>query len=191
MPPGFLPSDAESLTGVLGRHGMGLVGGFVPLVLHDREQRAVALDRARATAELFAAAGATRFVTAAAQDDAWSRPVPLCHRVQHRSRSGEKLLPVQSADWDLALCGYLGEQVQKAGLSDAARSVHVADRQPSAVQEGTEVLDGAVAADQDAAAAARQDVADSTDVSAADRPRALCRGHDVMLVGVPAHAANT
>jgi inosose dehydratase len=75
--PGFLPHEPEALAGVLGDHRMTLVGGFVPLVLHDREQRADALRRARETAELFAACGAGRFVTAVVQDYGWSRPTPL------------------------------------------------------------------------------------------------------------------
>ncbi len=75
--PGFLPGDAEALRAALASHRMSLVGGFVPLVLHDRDQREDALRRARETAELFAACGATRFVTAVVQDYDWSRPVPL------------------------------------------------------------------------------------------------------------------
>ena len=75
--PGFLPEEAGPLRDELALHAMSLVGGFVPLVLQDREQRADALRRARATAELFQACGATRFVTAVVQDYGWSRPVPL------------------------------------------------------------------------------------------------------------------
>ena len=75
--PGFLPDDAGELAVQLAEHQMALVGGFVPLVLHDPAQRADALRRAGETAELFRACGATRFVTAVVQDYAWSCPVPL------------------------------------------------------------------------------------------------------------------
>lgn len=75
--PGFLPEDAAGVSRDLAAQGMSLVGGFVPLVLQDRAQRADALRRATETAALFQACGATRFVTAAVQDYAWSRPVPL------------------------------------------------------------------------------------------------------------------
>lgn len=75
--PGFLPDEPGALRATLADHGVSLVGGFVPLVLQDPEQRADALRRARETAELFAGQGATRFVTAAVQDYGWSRPVPL------------------------------------------------------------------------------------------------------------------
>ncbi|MFT4008631.1 MAG: TIM barrel protein [Nocardioidaceae bacterium] len=75
--PGFLPGNAAALRSVLAEQGMSLVGGFVPLVLHDRALRADALRRAADTAELFQACGATRFVTAVVQDYGWSRPTPL------------------------------------------------------------------------------------------------------------------
>ncbi len=75
--PGFLPDTADELRTVLDEHCMSLVGGFVPLVLHDRERWGDALERARATADLFLACGATRFVTAVVLDYDWPRPLPL------------------------------------------------------------------------------------------------------------------
>ncbi len=72
--PGFLPYEPMALAEALGAYGMSLVGGFVPLVLHDESQRADALARAEVTARLFQACGATRFVTAVVQDYDWSRP---------------------------------------------------------------------------------------------------------------------
>lgn len=75
--PGFLPDEPEAINEVLGRHGMTLVGGFVPLVLQDPTQRAEALAQAERTAAVFEACGGTVFVTAAVQDLAWSDPVRL------------------------------------------------------------------------------------------------------------------
>jgi inosose dehydratase len=75
--PGFLPRDASELSTVLGHEGMTLLGGFVPLALHDPAQRAEALREAEATARLFQACGARWFVTAAVMDPGWSPPVPL------------------------------------------------------------------------------------------------------------------
>jgi len=75
--PGFLPGDADALGATLRDHDMTLVGGFVPLVLHDPEQRDDALARAEETAALFEACGATVFVTAVVQDYDWSTPQPL------------------------------------------------------------------------------------------------------------------
>jgi inosose dehydratase len=73
---GFLPRDPDRLLMVLGRYGLELVGGFVPLVLHE-ERIDAAISAAREAASLFAAAGAGMFVLAVVQDMAWSTPQPL------------------------------------------------------------------------------------------------------------------
>lgn len=75
--PGFLPEVAGQLSALLSRYDLALVGGFVPLVLQDVTRRAEMLRRAEQVAELFAACGASRFVTALVQDEHWSPPVPL------------------------------------------------------------------------------------------------------------------
>ena len=98
--PGFLPWTAKELKHVLEGEGMTLVGGFVPLVLHDRAQRAEALRQAQDVVELLATCGATRFVTAAVQDEQWSTPVPL-------DGEGMKILGEGLAEVDL-LCGSAG-----------------------------------------------------------------------------------
>src|SRR4051794_22248223 len=56
-------------SGLLERHGLKLVGGFVPVVVGD--------DGALSSAEQLAAAGADVFVAALVQDLEWSEPVPL------------------------------------------------------------------------------------------------------------------
>ena len=75
-PPGFLPADAQVLRARLDAYGLALVGGFVPLVLHEPS-----CDDARASADAIAAtlrrAGAEVFVAAAVVDAAWSAPPPL------------------------------------------------------------------------------------------------------------------
>jgi inosose dehydratase len=70
--PGFLPEDPEAIKETLERHGMRLIGGFVPVVLHDPDQRAATLAGAARTATLFAALGATMFVTAVVVDPGWA-----------------------------------------------------------------------------------------------------------------------
>jgi inosose dehydratase len=72
---GYLPTDATELRGLLDRFGMRLTGGFNALVLHDARQTDPMLDRARASADLLAGAGAEHFVTCAVSDpDDWRRP---------------------------------------------------------------------------------------------------------------------
>ncbi|WP_117000584.1 TIM barrel protein [Desertimonas flava] len=89
--PGFLPRDPDALRALLEPHGLSLIGGFVPVVLHDPSARQRTLAEARATAQLFCAAGATMFVSAVVVDEAWSPRRPLA-----------------DSEWD-HLVGMLGE----------------------------------------------------------------------------------
>ena len=63
-PDGFLPADPQDAAGLLARHGMSAVGGFVPVVLFDEAvDPAPEVERAL---RHFTAAGATSLVLAAA-----------------------------------------------------------------------------------------------------------------------------
>ena len=75
-PLGYLPFEPAALRARLGQHGLALVGGFVPLVLHEPSPDA-ALRAAEEIAATYAAAGAEVFVAALVMDDGWSAPVPL------------------------------------------------------------------------------------------------------------------
>jgi inosose dehydratase len=65
-PEGFLPKDPTEASRMLEEYGLGLVGGFVPVVLHRREEREDALASVERQAEFFAAAGADVLIIAAA-----------------------------------------------------------------------------------------------------------------------------
>jgi inosose dehydratase len=75
-PVGYLPPDIEQVRALLASHGLGLVGAFVPLVLHERS-----LDQARALLEevmpLMTELDGEVLVAAAVTDAAWSPRVPL------------------------------------------------------------------------------------------------------------------
>jgi inosose dehydratase len=75
-PLGYLPADSGALRARLDAHGLSLVGGFVPLVLHEPS-----LDGTRRAAEeaarMLAGAGADVFVCALLMDPEWSAPAPL------------------------------------------------------------------------------------------------------------------
>jgi inosose dehydratase len=75
--PGFLPEQAEGVKNTLSEHGISLLGGFTPVVLHDKSQREETIRSARATAKLFQDAGATKFVSAVVQDWDWAVPTAL------------------------------------------------------------------------------------------------------------------
>ena len=64
-PEGLLPSDPSEVSELLEGYGLGLVGGFVPAVLHDPARRAEELALVGRRAEFFARAGADVVVLAA------------------------------------------------------------------------------------------------------------------------------
>ncbi|MGH7912187.1 MAG: sugar phosphate isomerase/epimerase family protein, partial [Candidatus Dormibacteraceae bacterium] len=76
-PAGYLGADAASIRRALDRWGLGALGGFQPLVLHDPAQRAETRRRTETAARLLQAVGARHFVTAAVADLGWSKPSPL------------------------------------------------------------------------------------------------------------------
>jgi inosose dehydratase len=75
-PVGYLPAGPDQIRALLGRHGLGLVGAFVPLVLHQPS-----LDQAREVLDelvpLMAALDGEVLVAAAVTDAAWSPRIPL------------------------------------------------------------------------------------------------------------------
>ncbi|HEX5849803.1 MAG TPA: TIM barrel protein [Rubrobacter sp.] len=83
-PEGFLPDGTTEVAAVLGGHGLSLVGGFVPAVLHVPDVLDEQLAFVERRADFFAAAGADVVVLAAstgsenygevfeADEDAWS-----------------------------------------------------------------------------------------------------------------------
>jgi inosose dehydratase len=75
-PQGWLPLDGADARAALDRHGLRLVGGFVPVVVHERDLSATREHVRRAAAQL-SGAGADVFVAAAVGDDAWSPPPAL------------------------------------------------------------------------------------------------------------------
>lgn len=69
--PGYLPIQPKALTALLGEHGLDLVGGFVPLVLHDSFQRDESTRIALDAAQLLAECGGELFVTAVVTSFNW------------------------------------------------------------------------------------------------------------------------
>lgn len=72
---GWLPTDPTTQRAKLAEYGMQMLGGFVPLVLHDPDQREAMLAIAEDVASNMEAAGGTYFVTAVVGSlDDWFRP---------------------------------------------------------------------------------------------------------------------
>jgi inosose dehydratase len=79
-PEGYLGTDPQRVREQLERYELELVGGFLPVVLHDPGRLDVSLERMRATTELFAELGGSVVCSAAVVDDAWSPRVELSAR---------------------------------------------------------------------------------------------------------------
>ena len=74
---GYLPTDAQQLRATLEAHGLSLLGGFVPLVLHDPDRASETLAAAHRWSGLIAGGGGRFFVTCAvSRQDLW-RQDPL------------------------------------------------------------------------------------------------------------------
>jgi inosose dehydratase len=73
---GWLPTDPDAQSAKLGEYGMQLLGGFVPLVLHDPDKRDEMLALAEQIAANMEAAGGAYYVTAIVGSlHDWFRPV--------------------------------------------------------------------------------------------------------------------
>ncbi len=76
-PDGYLGADASAVSALLERYGLQLIGGFVPVVLHDPAAREATLMSARQTAATFETLGASFLVSALVVDLDWSTPRKL------------------------------------------------------------------------------------------------------------------
>jgi inosose dehydratase len=123
-PIGYLPFEPAAIREALDRHGLRLVGGFVPLVLHEP-----ALDTAEAerVAAVLAAAGAEVFNAAVVADARWSPPLPLdddgWSRVARHLAEVERL--VAQHGLTLALHPHVGTQVETA--ADVERMLELSE----------------------------------------------------------------
>ncbi len=78
-PDGYLPADPAALRELLDRHGLSLVAGFVPAVLHE-DDRTAGLDDVRRQAEVLAGLGAEQMLFAPVVDLEWTLPSGLDQR---------------------------------------------------------------------------------------------------------------
>ena len=76
-PDGYLGDDVAAIGALLERYGLQLIGGFLPVVLHDPAAREATLASARHTAARFRTLGASFLVSALVVDVDWSTPRPL------------------------------------------------------------------------------------------------------------------
>jgi inosose dehydratase len=114
-PVGYLPSDPADVRALLDRHGIGLVGAFVPLVLHEPS-----LDQARGVLHevmpLMTVLEGEVLVAAAVTDALWSPRIP--HEAADWARVVDNLLELSelaaASGVRLALHPHVGTLVETA-----------------------------------------------------------------------------
>lgn len=74
---GYLATKPSELADQLGRHGLGLLGAFVPVVVHNPAEREATWQTVRDHVELLAKAGGTYFITAPVLTWDWGERQPL------------------------------------------------------------------------------------------------------------------
>jgi inosose dehydratase len=123
-PIGYLPFEPAAIRERLDRHGLTLVGGFVPVVVHEP-----VLDAAQADeiAKVLAAAGAEIFVAAAVSDLAWSPRTDMDADAWRRlgRHLGELERRVGEHGLTLALHPHAGTQIETA--ADVEHALTVSD----------------------------------------------------------------
>jgi inosose dehydratase len=114
-PIGYLPYEPQAIRERLDRHGLRLVGGFVPLVLHEPDLAPTSAAAER-SARVLAGAGAELFVAAVVADEDWSAPRPLDDdawtKLTTNLREIERV--VAQHGLTLALHPHVGTQIQTA-----------------------------------------------------------------------------
>jgi len=68
---GYLPTDPSALAELVARYDLRMIGGFVPLVIHDESQEQATIDATQRLARLMSGAGGTIFATSAVTDWDW------------------------------------------------------------------------------------------------------------------------
>jgi inosose dehydratase len=126
-PDGYLPEDGAALARLLEELELRLVGGFVPVVLHERTALAGALERARRAVERFAEAGGSVFCSAVVTDYGWSPPPPLSRDDWRRVFDGFARLDEIAAERGVrhALHPHAGTLVESA--ADVSRVLEACD----------------------------------------------------------------
>ena len=112
-PIGYLPFEAPAIREALDRHDLRLVGGFVPLVLHEPTLDTAEADK---VAAVLAAAGAEVFNAAVVADAGWSPPLPLDDDAWKRlaRHLAEVERRVAQHGLTLALHPHVGTQIETA-----------------------------------------------------------------------------
>jgi inosose dehydratase len=74
---GYLPTEPTELKRCVAKHGLAMIGGFVPIVAHDPAEEAATIAAAKRAAALMSGAGGSLFVSAAVTSWDWAPRGPV------------------------------------------------------------------------------------------------------------------
>jgi inosose dehydratase len=82
---GYLPTEPDALRAAVECFDLQMIGGFVPVVIHDPSQRQATIDATHRAARLMSGAGGTLFVSSAVTDWNWGPRPTLDDDAWHRA----------------------------------------------------------------------------------------------------------
>jgi inosose dehydratase len=119
---GWLPLDGHRVRAQLATHGLDLVAGFVPVVVHEHDLSST-IAHARTAAQQLADAGATLLVAALVTDLTWGPPIDLDDAGWRRAGANLRALAdvvAQDFGLELVLHPHVGTLAQTAHQVDQA-----------------------------------------------------------------------
>jgi inosose dehydratase len=112
---GYLPTDPVALHDLVTvRHGLEMIGGFVPVVVHDHTHRQATIDATHRAATLMSGAGGTLFISAAVTTWDWGPREPIDAEGWRHAAEMFAVIDEIIADYDMvqALHPHLGTIVE-------------------------------------------------------------------------------
>ena len=111
---GYLPSEPAALAERVGQYGLTMIGGFVPVVVHDASQEQATIDAVHRAASLISGAGGSLFISSAVTDWDWGpRPELDTDNWRHAAKMFDVIDDI-IAEYDLvqAVHAHLGTIVE-------------------------------------------------------------------------------
>lgn len=75
--PGYFPDEPDALRATIEAQGLKMIGGFVPLVIHDQREEQAVIEAAEAAARLMSQAGGHLFISSAVMTWDWAPRGPV------------------------------------------------------------------------------------------------------------------
>ncbi len=124
--PGYFPDDPAALRDLVeGEHNLAMIGGFVPVVIHDPSQENATIDATHEAARLMSGAGGHLFISAAVTDWDWGPRPDIDAAGWQQAAKMLGIIDEIIAEYDMvqALHPHLGTVVESADDIDRVLNV--------------------------------------------------------------------